>query len=439
MNNRTHFFQFIAFLLLMANTGCEKTDNNGISTLAVSQITINSAMSGGNIPSDGGNPVSAYGVCWATHSLPSLSDEKSVDGSGTGKFTSHVTGLQPLTRYYLRAYATNKIGTSYGAVVTFITKKLPTVTTANVTRITHSTAKSGGSISNATATDILARGVCWSTNAEPTINDSKTNEEPGIGAFTSNLTELASGTTYFVRAYATNDAGTSYGNQIEFTTVEDGIVYDYQGNMYQTIVLNNKTWMAENLRAERYSNGDAIAKLLNNSAWANTTLGACVVYSHVLGNGVNSSDEMLAAYGMLYNWHAVVDVRNICPIGWRLPTIGEWTELINSLGIAGAGNLKSCRQINSPLGGVCATNSHPRWRENLTFYGTNSSNFGALPSGMRYSEGTYVSLGEQGSWWSSTEQGSLNAWLVNTYFNSGSIEKSVDRKTLGLSVRCIKN
>ena len=192
-----------------------------LTTSDVSGISYTTAKSGGNIANDGGLTVSVRGVCWSTGTTPTISDSKTTDGTGAGSYISNPIGLLPGTIYYLRAYATNSDGTSYGSAVSFTTLALtlPVLTTADVSVITYSTAKSGGNITNDGGSMITARGVCWSTGATPTISDSKTTEGTGTGIFTTNLNDLLPGTTYYVRAYATNSNGTGYGSAVSFTTI----------------------------------------------------------------------------------------------------------------------------------------------------------------------------------------------------------------------------
>jgi hypothetical protein len=184
----------------------------------VTAITTISATSGGNITTDGGAAVTARGVCWSTSPNPTIADSKTSNGSGTGSFTSSISGLTHNTKYYVRAYATNSTGTSYGQEVTFTTLSGIVSLTTSVTAITAISATSGGNITNDGGAEVTARGVCWSTFPNPTIADSKTSNGSGMGLFSSSILGLSSGTTYYVRAYATNLIGTSYGNQVNFTT-----------------------------------------------------------------------------------------------------------------------------------------------------------------------------------------------------------------------------
>jgi len=194
-----------------------------LATTAISSIGSNTAVSGGNISSDGNSAVTARGVCWSTASGATVAlSTKTIDGTGTGGFTSNITGLTGSTTYYLRAYATNAVGTAYGSEVIFTTSPqatIPTLTTSSVSSIGTTTATSGGSISADGGSTVTSRGICWSTSANPTVAlTTKTNDGSGTGSFTSSLTGLTGGTTYYVRAYATNSVGTAYGNQVTFTT-----------------------------------------------------------------------------------------------------------------------------------------------------------------------------------------------------------------------------
>jgi hypothetical protein len=197
--------------------------NATITTAEVTLITSNSAKSGGNITADGGGTITARGVCWSTSHNPTIADNKTSDGTGTGTFTSNLTDLISNTTYFIRAYVTNSAGTSYGNELSFTTSPIgvPTVTTTSVTSITLTSAVSGGNITNDGGQAITSRGVCWNTTGTPTISDIKTSDGTATGSFTSNLTALTPGTNYFIRAYATNSIGTSYGDEKSFKTLTD--------------------------------------------------------------------------------------------------------------------------------------------------------------------------------------------------------------------------
>ena len=194
-----------------------------LNTTGISQVAGTSALSGGDITSDGGAPVTLKGICWSTSTNPITSDSHTTNGSGTDSFTAMLSGLLPNTLYYVRAYAINKIGTAYGIERTFQTNAIPTLTaTTPVTNIIATTATSGGQITDDGRSPILSRGICWSTYSNPTIalaTKTVDTSSSTIGSFIANMKNLNPSTTYYVRAYATNAVGTGYGSQVQFTTL----------------------------------------------------------------------------------------------------------------------------------------------------------------------------------------------------------------------------
>ena len=192
-----------------------------LTTTAVSQIIENTAVAGGNVTSDGNATVTDRGVVYSTSQNPTVSNDKVSCGSGTGAFTCALTGLQYNTTYYVRAYATNKKGTAYGEEMVFTTDKqilLPTVTTTNAMQITETSAIAGGDVTSDGNADVTERGVVYSISSNPTTSSSKIICGSGTGAYSCTLTGLKKNTTYYVRAYAINSKGTSYGSQVSFAT-----------------------------------------------------------------------------------------------------------------------------------------------------------------------------------------------------------------------------
>ena len=189
-----------------------------VTTQAVDNIEATTAKGNGTITSLGNAAVTQHGHCWNTSTNPTTSNDKTTKGTGSlGQFISAMTSLSANTLYYVRAYATNSLGTSYGANVTFTTATgdTPVVETKDCTALTGTTATGVGIIWDEGASAISQHGHCWATTINPDTNDTKTLNGDGFyGAFTSAITGLSATTVYYIRAYATNAAGTAYGNNV---------------------------------------------------------------------------------------------------------------------------------------------------------------------------------------------------------------------------------
>jgi len=197
-------------------------------------------------------------------------------------------------------------------------------------------------------------------------------------------------------------------------------VTDIDGNLYQTIIVNNQEWMAENLRTITYANGDPIPNVTDDMQWQNLTTGAWAHY--------NNDSQYENPYGKLYNWYSVSDPRNVCPTGWHVPSDAEWTVLTDYLGgenVAG-GKMKSTGTQYWLIPNQDATNE---------------SGFSGLPGGRRYASGHFESVGEYGMWWTSTEHSVSNAFILFLGFAGAEayVGGSFYNKEEGKSVRCLNN
>ena len=191
-----------------------------ITTTQAINISYTSATIGGKVMSDGGASVTERGICYSTSANPTTANTKISTGSGLGEFTCNLIDLQDGVTYYARAYAVNSIGTAYGEEVSFTTKAktIATVVTTPATNVSYTSATVGGDVTDDGGATVTERGICYSTSANPTTANTKITSGSGLGQFTCNLTDLQDGTTYYVRAYATNAKGTAYGEQVTFTT-----------------------------------------------------------------------------------------------------------------------------------------------------------------------------------------------------------------------------
>lgn len=421
------FVLLATFILSTSNCKKEETEKSKplLTSAQVNNITATSAISGGSITSDGGEPVIARGVIWGTNQNLTLdyNTGKTIDGTGTGNFSSNLIGLTPNTTYYVNAYATNIVGTSYGIEQTFTTPDgIILLTTSIASNVTPTTASCGGCITTDGGASITTRGVVWGTSLDPTVNSNtgKTTDGIGSGNFTSSLTNLTPNTTYYIRAYASNSMGITYGNETIIRTKTDAIL-DKDGNIYYTVTIGSQEWMDRNLKTTRYSDGTSIPKVTDNGAWNALTTGAYCEYD----NNQNYSNT----YGKLYNYFTVVDARKLCPTGWHVPTDTEWSTLTNNLG-----GESSAGDLLKEMG----TSHWGRTSEGVK----DLYCFTALPGGTRSGyDGTFMGLGNFGGWWSTTEYSSSSVWFRLMFDFSESVTRDYDddNKKNGYSVRCVRD
>lgn len=393
-------------------------------TADILEIAQTTATGGGDVILDGGPEggvdVTARGICWNIYPSPTLSNSFSSDGTGTGTYTSYLTGLTADNTYYVRAYATNSAGTSYGPEVSFTTlvnPDLPVLSTADLTDITHNSATGGGNITNQGISEVSERGVCWNTIGVPMITDSHTSDGAGTGTYASSLSGLSPYTLYYARAYATNIAGTAYGNTVTFRTLHEpcpGLpTVSYGGQTYNTVQIGTQCWLRENLNIG--------TKIISTTAQTDNETIEKYCYDDL--------DENCLAYGGLYQWDEAMQYETlegsvgICPEGWHIPALADYQALAGFLGGWEVAGWKA--------------KSTSGW--DFDGYGNNESGFTGLPAGYTDHTGAFNNMGSKSIFWLSTpsdpttsyrfDLSSFNAWL---YLDLG-------LNNHGFSVRCIKN
>jgi len=450
INNKLVIIPFIIIASCL-NSCSEKQTLPVLSTTVVTNINSNWAISGGNITDDGGNKVMYRGVCWSTSINPDLNSNTSNDGPGTGPFVSLISGLTESTTYYVRAYATNSEGTGYGNEISFTTRQLslPGVTTNEPALFGTTYLVAEGKITD-DGGGIDLFGMCWNTSPLPTVNDNVEGvNQSGVGTYTCYVSGLSPGTTYYFRFYATNYAGTAYGNEVSFTAPDGHIVFnpeltygsviDVEGNVYKTIMIGTQTWMAENLRTTKYSDGTPITIPGSFDEWSNLTETgkACCFYK-------NNSEEY-SFFGAYYTWAAAMNgnasttanpsgVQGVCPDGWHIPSIAEWDNLVNNLGgeeIAG-GKMKEA--------------GYSHWMKYDEIIGRNESGFTGLPGG-HCDDGFFGEDAWIGMWWSSSQMtgtpdpiwSDIAAWDYRLGRGSNYAEKGYSYKKSLRTVRCVKD
>ncbi len=312
---------------------------------------------------------------------------------------------------------------------------VPTVSTAPISIITAVSAFGGGDVISDGGATIIERGVCWSISENPTTENSKGLALAGTGSYTCNLANLDPNTLYYVRAFARNSAGTGYGTQEYFTTSAElspisfpdltyGTVSDVDDNNYRTIQIGSQVWMAENLKTTKYNDNTSISIVIDDNEWYTLTTPAYCWYK-------NDASNYKAIYGALYNWYvgdaASNGGKNVCPVGWRIPSNAEWTTLTAYLGgtIVAGGKMKE------------VGTSH-WWTPNEG--ATNETGFTAIPGGGRIKDGDFYGhfghIGEIGFWWS--KETDVKDRMMR--YNDGEVDLfSAFPKQCGFSIRCVKN
>lgn len=409
-----------------------------VEAVEATEISYYSFTCGGNVTYSGTYAVSARGICYATTPNPTISNPYIALGSGIGTFSATLTDLTPNTTYYVRAYAINSVGIAYSEQmeVTTLANTAPVVSTvsANEDGICSGNVTSNGGL------EVTERGFCYGTYPNPTVFDSYVTVGSGEGEFSATLADLQVGTTYYVKAYAVNSLGTTYGEQISFVADVPciGIIRDVENNSYNIVRIGNQCWMKENLRTTKYADGTSISQ---GSSTSTTT-----AYWYYPND--NSSNK--PTYGLLYNWKAVMrnssssssnpsGVQGICPTGWHVPSDAEWTQLTDYVSsqseyVCGSDNTYIAKALAGTTGWssstyTCAVGNTPD--------NNNATGFSALPAG--YYAGSYVTFGNYAHFWSATKYSSDAAYYRGLYDFTAGVGLASSYKYHGYSVRCLRD
>lgn len=316
------------------------------------------------------------------------------------------------------------------------------VTTGTLYGVTANSVYTGGEVTTVGGTAEPLRGVCWGTKSNPTISDNHTEDGMGAGTFNSKITELAPYAAYYVRAFATNSEGTTYGEQLQLRTLSasDATVTDIDGNVYQTIRFGEQIWMKENLKTTRYADGINLPYCGDNADWSD--LGPEGKAYCWYDNSMENRD----IYGGLYTWAAAMNgaggsqanpsgIQGVCPDGWHLPSNSEWKDLEIYLGMTDS-YAESTNREETVEGGKLKEAGTSHW--NLPNTGaTNSSGFSALPAGYMGSGGP-DEIGKTTRFWSASEFSNSNAWVRALNFDAAAVSLEERSKANGISVRCVQ-
>ena len=319
---------------------------------------------------------------------------------------------------------------------------LPVIQLNDVSRNGANSVKVVSNVTFDGTTELLARGICWSSEENPTIEDNYINDSVVLGLSQTIISNLESGVNYYFRAFATNSIGTVYSNQIVLQQVNDstgipcpGIesVIDYDGNWYSTVQIGNQCWMKQNLRTTHYANGEEISL-------GNTTSSTMAYRYNPNGDNTNVSN-----YGYLYNRVAVMHcincatdtmniIQGICPEGWHVPNAAEWEQLESYLGsqsqfVCGDDNHNIAKSLASNEGWITSSKICAIGNDQLS---NNTTSFSAYPAGDRGTN-SYSDFGKDAYFWSTSSK-------VDLWYNAPKIiHDSYSLAQQGYSVRCLND
>ncbi len=423
-------FSYIIFITIIL-TNCKKEDNTtkpAINTKEVTEITSTSAISGGIIINDGGSKVTKKGICWSKTKNPTTEDHYINNTTKDDIFVSIITGLEENSSYYLRAYAGNTKGTSYGKQVEFTTfpsSELPSVQTYAVNNITSASAVVGGKVTSHGSTEVTERGIFWANNPNPEGNGNRLTIGKGWGEFHAALEGLEAETIYHVKAYAKNDSGISFGEQVEFETKsEDACTGINNPAGYGIVVYDGKCWLDRNLGASRVATATDDEKSLGHLfQWGRADddhqyLTSPTTKTLAPQREQPNNNKFIVNDSNPFDWNSdkdwttrwVTSNQNTtnadpCPEGWRVPTKSEWESAMEHENWSNEDDA-----FNSPL---------------------------KLPSaGKRDDKGVVYDRGNRGYYWSSSHENIFGIALL--FYDDGAFISNYYRVG-GMSVRCVKD
>ena len=350
----------------------------------------------------------------------------------------------------------------------------PVLETVGVSDVGIIKATFHGNITSEGYYSVIARGFCYGTSEDPTIGGNFTSDGTGDGAFSHTVTALQANTTYYVRAYATTPVGTTYGNQLSFTTKNyigqpcpsTPTVTDHEGNVYNTVQIGTQCWTKENLRTTTSP---------STGTYLIPAAGTDYTYTGKQARWYNNDSATYAPmnYGLLYNWNAAVDTfntaygetsvntddnnaksvtfngyrRGICPAGWHLPSDAEWMTLTYYVG--GVSEYQ-CGGSSSNIAKALA--SETGWNSNSYYSGecypcdqsvteNNATGFSAVPACNNYGSTIGYCAGDLTFFWSATQNANYpkHAFIRYLSYVRTGVYRTYDEKSYGFSVRCVKD
>ena len=399
-----------------------------VETLGAENVTTFSAILSGEITDDGNCTIIAKGLCWAPYSQIPWFDSTRYGVSvieGDDTYFRDTLQLSPGTKYYVRTFVQNEMGTTYGGTIIVTTpggkpsfSVVPTVTCTDSSATIYFSVENSG-----LETSVLVKygmDMNYSTTVFNETNDS--NKEYSV------TLSLDYGTKYYYRVEIKNCLGQNYVTGNFQTETPDCV--DIDGNVYKSVKIGDQIWITRNLDVAHYNDGTEIPYVESDEDWlkaGDDKMGARCFY--------NNDPELRKVYGTLYNWYAI-DTKKLAPNGWHVPTNAEWVKLCLALCVIDG---------NHRDGYVCREAGTAHWQA-PNEGATNASGFTALPGGGRGIDGTTYQLGfhyltAAGIWWN--QGGEINDEFARMVYTTYDIQYLLNNRSMykntGLSIRLVKD
>jgi uncharacterized protein (TIGR02145 family) len=335
--------------------------------------------------------------------------------------------------HVLSAIAFDDAGAYESDEISIQIASLPEAITLTADSVKHNSAIIKGAFSFSGLEPISSLGFYWGTEQDPVLRGVKIESGQTNSPFSVKLEDLDEIKAYYYVAYARTILGETQGemNFFKTDTFNVSTLQDIEGNNYNTALIGDQWWMAENLKTTKLNDGTDINQIVNNADWQSSQQVAYAWYSNE--QGANTEN-----FGALYNF-AALESGTLCPEGWHVPDDQEWKELEMHFHLSASdANSEFWRGWNqgSRLAGevnlweVGALSSHEKF---------GYSRFNALPAGLRQSDGTFHEIGETALWWSATESSESTAMTRKLSYMESGIYRGDEDKNSGFSVRCIKD
>jgi uncharacterized protein (TIGR02145 family) len=406
----------VSFALVYNGSNGGTYNSQSVASAGVTGLT--AALSAGTL--NGGSGLLTYNITGTPNSI------------GTASFPINIGGQSCIFNCTVNALVGNLTALNCSGATNNGSLTAGLATTCGVS---SSVPYSGGNGGSYNAQSINSTGV---TGLTATLAAGSFANGSGSLTYTITGTPNAAGTANFALNIGGQNCTLSFSvNALATFMSHPGSGVTFNGYTYSSILLGNgQEWMAENLRTTNYRNGDPIPNVTNNTQWGNLTAGA---WAHYNNNTLNENP-----YGKLYNWYAVADPRNVCPLGWHVPSDADWSTFTNYLDPNSANSVNYCANT---AGGMMKSTGTQYWQSPNTG-ATNQSGFLGLPGGWRnyyngggFTTGAFYDIGAAAWWWSSTQDSSNTAWYRGLYYLNGSAIRDNNgvNKAAGFSVRCVRD